>query len=80
MRLTPRASREEIVGPRDGILAVKVSAPPVEDRANVALRKLIAKAVGIPPSRVEVVRGQKGRDKLLRLQGVGASEAAKRLA
>jgi uncharacterized protein len=62
------------------MLAVKVSAPPVEDRANVALRKLVAKAVGIPPSNVQIVRGQKGRKKLVRLQGVGADEAAKRLA
>jgi uncharacterized protein len=80
VRLTPRASREEIIGPRGGVLAAKVNAPPVDDRANAALCKLIAKAVGIPPSKVQVTRGQKGRDKLLRLQGVSADEAAKRLA
>jgi uncharacterized protein (TIGR00251 family) len=80
VRLAPRAAREEIVGPRGAALAVKVNAPPVDDRANAALRKLIAKAVGIAPSRVQVVRGHKGPNKLLRLQGVGAAEAAERLA
>ena len=80
VRLTPRASREEIVGPRDAALAVKVNAPPVEDRANAALRKLVAKAVGIAPGRVQIVRGHKNPKKLLRLQGVSAAQAAERLA
>jgi uncharacterized protein (TIGR00251 family) len=80
VRLTPRASREEIVGPRGGALAVKVSASPVEGRANAALRRLVAKAVGVPARRVQIVGGQTGRKKLLRLEGVGAAEAAKRLA
>lgn len=79
IRLTPRASRTEIVGPRGDALAVKVTAPPLDDRANDALRKLVAKAVGIPLRDVEIVRGRKGCDKLLRLRGVGAAEATKRL-
>jgi uncharacterized protein YggU (UPF0235/DUF167 family) len=52
----------------------------VDDRANAALCKLVAKAVEIAPSRVQVVRGHKNPNKLLRLQGVGATEAAERLA
>jgi uncharacterized protein len=80
VRLTARASRTEIVGPRGAALAVKVNAPPLKDRANDALRRLIGKAVGIPPSRVQIVRGHKSRDKLLQLKGVAANEAARRLA
>jgi uncharacterized protein len=80
VRLSPRASRTEIVGPRGDALAVKVTDPPVDDRANVVLCKLIAKRVGIPPGKAQIMRGQKGRDKLLLLHGVGAAEAAKRLA
>jgi uncharacterized protein len=80
VRLTPRASREQIVGPRGDALAVKVNAPPVQDRANDALRRLIAREIGIPPSRVRIVRGHKSRDKLLQLKGVAANEAARRLA
>jgi uncharacterized protein len=80
VRLTPRAPRTEIVGPRGAALAVKVNAPPLKGRANDALRRLIAKTVGIPPSRVQIVRGHKSRDKLLQLKGVAANEAARRLA
>jgi uncharacterized protein (TIGR00251 family) len=80
VRLTPRATREEIVGARGAALVVKVNAPPVDDRANLALRKLVAQTVGIPPRDVQIVRGQKSANKLLRLQGVSAAEAAKRLA
>jgi uncharacterized protein len=79
IRLTPRAAREEIVVPRGGVLAVKVSSPPVRDRANAALRRLIAKEVGIPPSRVQIVRGQKNREKVLQLEGVSAADAARHL-
>lgn len=80
VRLTARASRTEIVGPRGAALAVKVNAPAVQDRANDTLRGLIAKEVGIPPSRVQIMRGHKSRDKLLQLRGVAANEAARRLA
>ena len=79
VRLTPRASRDQIVGPHGDALAVKVTAPPVDGRANLALRRLIAKAIGIPLRRVELARGAKGRAKVLLLRGLAAAEAAKRL-
>jgi uncharacterized protein (TIGR00251 family) len=79
VRLTPRTSRDEIVGERGGELAVKVGAPPLDGRANTALRRLVAKAVGIPPRRVQLVRGEKGRSKVLRLEGLSAAAAARRL-
>jgi uncharacterized protein YggU (UPF0235/DUF167 family) len=49
---------------------VRVTAPPVEGRANAALCRLLAKAAGVPPSAVTVIRGQTGRDKLVRIEGV----------
>jgi uncharacterized protein (TIGR00251 family) len=70
VRLSPRGSRDELVGLRDGILAAKVTAPPVDDRANKALCKLVAKRIGVPPSRVSVVRGERSRDKLIRIGGL----------
>jgi uncharacterized protein YggU (UPF0235/DUF167 family) len=62
------------------LLAVRVSVPPVEGKANERLRRLIAKACGVPMGRVEIVRGAKGRQKLLRLEGLGAGDAARLLA
>ncbi len=53
VRLTPRAGRDEIGGRREGLLQVRVKAPPVDGKANEALRRLIAKRVGVPKSRVK---------------------------
>ena len=70
IRLTPRAARERLApGPDDGFVA-HVTAPPVEGAANEALCRLVAKAAGVPPSRVRVVRGQRGRLKVLRVDGL----------
>jgi uncharacterized protein (TIGR00251 family) len=78
VRLQPRASRNEIVGARDGVLVVRVTAPPVDGKANAALCALLARAAGVAPSRVAVVRGQTARDKVVRVDGM--EEAALRAA
>jgi uncharacterized protein YggU (UPF0235/DUF167 family) len=59
---------------------VRVSAPPVEGRANEALCRLLAKAAGVPRSSAEVVHGAAARDKVVRLAGVAAGELPGRLA
>jgi uncharacterized protein (TIGR00251 family) len=74
VRLQPRAGRDEIVGERAGVLVVRVTAPPVDGRANAALCRLVARRVGIPPSRVSVVRGASSRDKTLALHGLDGAE------
>ena len=53
---------------------IRVTAPPVDGKANAALCRLIAKAAGVAPSRVRVIKGQTARDKVLRVDGVEASE------
>ncbi len=73
VRVAPRASRDRIVGARDGVLRVALSAPPVDGAANESLRKLLAKALGVSKSAVEIVRGERARLKLLRVRGVDAS-------
>lgn len=70
VRLRPRGQGDELLGFRDGVLQARVAAPPVDGRANKALCKLIAKAAGVAPSRVGVVRGEKARDKVVRVEGV----------
>jgi uncharacterized protein (TIGR00251 family) len=70
VRLQPRASRSELRGVRDGVLIARVTAAPVDGRANAALCKLIAKAVGVAPSRVSVVRGETAREKVVLVEGV----------
>jgi uncharacterized protein (TIGR00251 family) len=70
VRLRPRGRGDALLGVVDGVLQARVSAPPVEGRANRALCKLIAKRAGVAPSRVSVVRGEKSRDKLVLVEGV----------
>jgi uncharacterized protein (TIGR00251 family) len=70
VRVQPRASANEIAGVRDGVLLVRVTAPPADGKANDAVRKLIARRLRIGVTRVEIVRGASTRDKVLRLHGV----------
>lgn len=72
VRLTPRAGRDEIVGLRDDMLLVRVRAPPVDGRANTALRRLIARRLGLAPSSVKIVQGEHARHKVLRVDGLDA--------
>ena len=65
VRVTPGASRNEI-SERDGTLVVRVTAPPVEGKANKAVIRLLAKHFGVPPSQMEIVRGQNSREKVVR--------------
>jgi len=53
---------------------VRVTAPPVDGRANTAVRKLVARRLGVAASRVSVVRGASSRDKLIEVEGVSAEE------
>jgi len=63
------------VGERNGRIVIRVTAPALEGRANEALRKLVAKRVGVARSRVRIVRGQRSRDKLVRVSGLDADVA-----
>jgi uncharacterized protein len=77
VRVQPRARRDEIVGRRGGVLLVRVTAPPVDGKANDAVARLLAKRLGVPPGRVSVVRGASSRDKLVEVEGMEA-EAVRR--
>jgi uncharacterized protein (TIGR00251 family) len=70
VRLRPRGKSDELIGARDGVLQARVSAPPVDGKANRALCRLIAKRLGVAPSKVSVVRGEKARDKTVSVEGL----------
>ena len=58
------------MGERAGATVIRLTAPPVDGKANAALCVFVARAAGVPPSRVSVVRGQTSRDKVVRVDGV----------
>lgn len=80
VRVQPRASRSEIVGWRaDGVLAVRVAAPPVEGQANAAVTDLLAGALDVRRAAVTIERGTRGRDKLVRVLGLTLDQVRRRL-
>ena len=79
VRLTPRADRDAVAGVRDGVVQARVTAPPADGRANEALRRLLAKALGVPRSRVSIVRGHGAREKVVRVDGLEVDDAHERL-
>jgi hypothetical protein len=77
VRLTPRGGRDAIDGVgEDGILRVRVAAPPVEGAANEALCRLLARALGVAPGAVRIVAGAGGRRKVLEAEADPARLAA----
>jgi uncharacterized protein YggU (UPF0235/DUF167 family) len=85
VRLTPRAVRDRIDGwttDAEGrpVLLARVAAPPTDGRANTALERLIATALGLAPSQVRLAAGGKSRVKVLQLDGVDEPEIRASLA
>ncbi len=77
VRLTPRGGRDAIDGVgEDGVLRVRVAAPPVEGAANEALCRLLARALGVAPGGVRIVGGAGGRRKLVEAEADPARLAA----
>lgn len=69
VRVIPRSSQNKIAL-LDGCLKIWVTSPPVDGAANEAVCAILAKSLGIAPSRVQVVRGETSKDKLLRVEGL----------
>jgi len=81
VRLTPKGGRDSIDGTEtlsDGraVLKARVRAIPSEGEANVALGRILAKALGVPPRQVEIVGGATSRIKRVKILGDTAALAA----
>ena len=63
VRVTPRARRNEVGGVTNGMLQVRTTAPPADGKANQAVIKLLAKFIGVAPSRITLLRGTASRNK-----------------
>ena len=82
VRLTPRGGREAVDGLRqlpDGrwVVALRVMAPPVEGAANDAVVAFVAKALGLPKSRLTIAAGQSSRLKSIQIEGEPGDLAAR---
>ena len=72
VRVQPRASRDEIAGEWQDALKIRLTAPPVDDRANEALRRLLAARLKVPLSAVRIAAGGRSRRKRVEVCGVTA--------
>ncbi len=70
VRVQPRGSRDAIEGEHDGALKVRLTAPPVEGRANDALRRLLAEHLNVLVSAVRIMAGENNRNKRVSIAGV----------
>ena len=79
LHVTPGARDEQIVGWQGDSLRVRVRARPEKGRANEAVLRLLARHLGVPPSRLALVRGATSRDKLVEVEGLSEDELRARL-
>lgn len=80
VRLQPRASRDEVVGLMQGALRIRLTAPPLEGRANRRLLEFLAKLLGLPKSQVQLLKGDKSRLKTIGVKGLRPVKLRARIA
>ncbi len=73
VRVQPRASRNAIAGEWQGALKVRLTAPPVEGRANDALRRYLAERLEIRVAAVRILSGERSRTKRVEVRGVSGA-------
>ena len=79
VRALPRASRTELAGAYGEAVRVRLAAAPVEGAANAELIAFLAKKLGVPKSAVRIVQGERGRDKVVEVDGVSAQQVSRSL-
>ncbi len=80
VRVTPRASHNKIVEVMDdGTVKIHLNAPPVDGEANETLIEFLSEVLGTPKTRIEIVAGASGRDKLISVLDMDADAVHKRI-
>ena len=79
IRVQPRASRNRIDGVHGGRVKIRLTAPPVEGAANKALVEFLAHVLDVPKRNITIVHGQRGREKIVEVEGLTPQVARARL-
>ena len=72
--IQPRSSKNKICGLHGESLKIRLTSPPVDGKANKMCVKLLAKMLSVSPSRIVIVSGHTGRNKIIRVEGINTSE------
>lgn len=79
LRIIPNARKTEVVGLHGDAIKLKVASPALEGRANASVLEFVAGKAGTPLRAAVLVSGGKSRDKVIRVEGMGASELRAKL-
>ena len=79
VRVQPKASRNQVAGYDEGTLKLRVTAPPVDGKANAGVIALLAKTLGVSKSKLRIVRGQSSRDKMVSVDTLTEEEVRRRI-
>ncbi len=79
IRVVPRASRSEAAGIQEGALRLRITAPPVEGKANEECIRLLAELLGVKKAQVTILAGHASRTKTVAVAGLSAGEIAARI-
>jgi uncharacterized protein (TIGR00251 family) len=79
VKVTPNASRNEMTGFTEGVLQLKVAAPPVKGKANRELTAFLSRTLGVSKSSISIVKGHTSRNKVIIIDGLSREEIMKRL-
>jgi uncharacterized protein (TIGR00251 family) len=79
LRVSPNAPRNEVVGFSDGILRVKIAAPPLRGKANRELVAFLSRLLGVSQSSLAIIKGHTSRSKTVAVSGLSQQEVLGRL-
>lgn len=80
VHISPGARKNQIIGiMTDGVVKIKISAPPVEGKANIGLVKYLSTVLSVPVSKINIVRGEKSHNKQVRISGISLDDVYIRL-
>ena len=79
VRVHPSASRNEVTGFTDGVLQVRVSAPPIKGKANRELIAFLSEILGVSKSSLRIIKGQTSPNKVIAIEGLSQEDITKRL-
>jgi len=79
LRVYPNATGNEVIGFADGVLRVKISAPPVKGKANRELLAFLSQLLGISQGALTITKGYTSRNKIVAVDGLSQEELLKRL-
>ncbi len=74
IRLIPKSSRDEVLGKEGDTYRIKITAPPVDGKANQSLISFLSKKLKKPKRDMEILRGEKSRNKIVRVHGLSLKE------